>query len=291
MTAATIEDIILRYDKRGMTPLRPHLPADFCTRAARGLLDTSGPVLIATGFVIARAEAPETDGPPGALFIGRALEALGRPVTYVTDRHSAPLFDGLTAPGSVIDVPIAAADESKAFAAALLAQVQPAAAIAIERCGFTGPGRYLNRLGHDTSEWHAKLDYLFGHHDAPAMAPCSVGIGDGGNEIGMGNLAEHIPAVEGLPQEPCITTVSHLIIASVSNWGGYGLIAALSLLAGRCLLPSPEEEEAVIRAMVDAGAVDGIAAAPVYGVDGFTLQENRRTLEALHRLLAEAGVR
>ena len=84
--------------------------------------------------------------------------------------------------------------------------------------------------------------------------------------------------------------MSELIIASVSNWGGYGLVAALSLLAGRVLLPSPDEEEDIIRAMVDRGAVDGVAAAPVYSVDGFTLQENRRTLEALHRLLAERGV-
>ena len=81
-----------------------------------------------------------------------------------------------------------------------------------------------------------------------------------------------------------------LIIASVSNWGGYGLVAGLSLLTGRNLLPSPEQEEDVIRTMVDRGAVDGVASAQVYAVDGFTLQENRRTLEALHRLLAERGV-
>ena len=58
--------------------------------------------------------------------------------------------------------------------------------------------------GQDTSEYHAKLDYIFLHHGT------TVGIGDGGNEIGMGNLAEHIPSVEQLPNEPCVTTVSHL---------------------------------------------------------------------------------
>lgn len=282
---ATIEDIILRYDKRGMTPLRPHLPEDYCTRAARRVLDAGpGRALIATGFYITRAGATETDGPPGAYFIGKALEALGRPVTYVTDRLTTPVFEGLVDAEDVVDFPFADAEASEAFAVDLLGRLEPAVCIAIERCGFTGPGRYLNMRGQDTSEYHAKLDYVFMHHGA------TVGIGDGGNEIGMGNLAEHIPSVEQLPNEPCVTTVSELIIASVSNWGGYGLVAALSLLAGRNLLPSPEQEEDVIRAMVDRGAVDGVASAPVYGVDGFTLQENRRTLEALHRLLAEHGV-
>lgn len=281
---STIEDIILRYDKRGMTPLRPHLPEDYCTRAARCVLDAPGRALIATGFYITRAGATETDGPPGAYFIGKALEALGRPVTYVTDRLTTPVFDGIVAAEDVVDFPFADAEASEAFAVDLLERLQPSVAIAIERCGFTGPGRYLNMRGQDTSEYHAKLDYIFMHHDT------TVGIGDGGNEIGMGNLAEQIPSVEQLPNEPCVTTVSELIIASVSNWGGYGLVAAMSLLAGRNLLPSPEQEEDIIRAMVDRGAVDGVASAPVYGVDGFTLQENRRTLEALHRLLAEQGV-
>lgn len=281
---ATIEDIILQYDRRGMTPLRPHLPADYCTRAARCILEAPGRALIGTGFYIVRCGAPETDGPPGAYFIGRALEVLGRSVTYVTDRYTAPLFTGLAAPDDVVEFPIADAAASEAYAVELLARLQPSVAIAIERCGFTGPGRYLNMRGEDTSAFHAKLDYIFMHHGA------TVGIGDGGNEIGMGNLAEHIPSVEQLPKEPCVTTVSNLVIASVSNWGGYGVVAALSLLVGRNLLPSPEEEEDVIRAMVDRGAVDGIAGGPVYGVDGFTLAENRRTLKALHRLLAEQGV-
>ena len=280
----TIEDIILSRDKRGMTPLRPYLPDDFCTRAARLILDAPGRALIATGFYIARAGAPETDGPPGAYFIGRALQALGYSVTYVSDHYSAPLFEGLVDAGDVVEFPMGDAKASESFAVDLLAQLQPSVAIAIERCGFTASGRYLNMRGEDTSAYHAKLDYLFLHHDV------TVGIGDGGNEIGMGNLAEHIPSVDSLPNQPATTTVSQLVIASVSNWGGYGVIAALSQLTGRNLLPSVAEEEDVIRAMVDKGAVDGIAGVQVYAVDGFPLEENRQTLEALHGLLDRRGV-
>ena len=179
---------------------------------------------------------------------------------------------------------MADAEVSEAFAVDLLEQLQPSLFIAIERCSFTTPGRYLNARGEDTSEYHAKLDYLFKHHDN------TIGIGDGGNEIGMGNLTEQIAAVEALPNDPVMTTVSELVIVSVSNWGGYGLIAALSLLAGWNLLPSIEEEEDVIRTIVGNGAIDAKAGKPVPAVDGFSLEENGQTLEALHSLLHRHGI-
>ena len=138
--------------------------------------------------------------------------------------------------------------------------------------------------GKDISPFNAKLDYLVLGH------PNTVGIGDGGNEIGMGNLASKIPAVASLPSEPTTVTVSRLIIASVSNWGVHGLIAALSLLSNRNLLPSVEEEASIIRNMVDKGAVEGITAEQVYSVDGFPLDEYSQNLTRLHALLKSEGL-
>jgi hypothetical protein len=279
-----IEDIILSRDRRSMSELRPFLANDFCTQAAKLILNAPGRALIATGFYITRAGASETDGPPGAYFIGRALKAMGFQVTYVSDHYSTPLFEGLVDRTDIVEFPMADAETSEAFAVDLLEQLQPSVVIAIERCSFTTPGRYLNARGEDTSEYHAKLDYLFMHHDK------SIGIGDGGNEIGMGNLNRQISTVKALPNEPATTTVSELVIASVSNWGGYGLIAALSLLAGWNLLPSVAEEEHVIRAIVGNGAIDAKAGKPVPAVDGFSLEENGQTMEALHSLLDRHGI-
>ena len=98
----------------------------------------------------------------------------------------------------------------------------------------------------------------------------------------MGNLAEFIPAVDTLPKDPAVTKVDRLIISSVSNWGGYGLVAALSQLAGRNLLPSVENETRLIHRMVDAGAVDGTTGDRKYYVDGFTTEENGALLTRLH---------
>ncbi|MBI4199626.1 MAG: DUF4392 domain-containing protein [Chloroflexi bacterium] len=274
-----IEDIILDRDRRGIAQLRAHLPDDFCDQAAGLILERPGRVLIGTGFYILGAGAPETDGPPGALFLGQALQALGYSVTYVTDRYSAFLFQGLASPDSVVEFPVVDDEASERYARLLLARLKPSVVVAIERCGMTASRRYLNMRGVDITEYTARLDSLVLHHKA------TIGIGDGGNEIGMGNLAEHIPLVPSLPREPNTTRVSHLVIASVSNWGAYGLAAALSLRQAQNLLPAPEREEEVIRHMVDRGAVDGIEVRPVYGVDGFSLEENRETLERLHALL------
>ncbi|MCH8150611.1 MAG: DUF4392 domain-containing protein, partial [Planctomycetes bacterium] len=48
--------------------------------------------------------------------------------------------------------------------------------------------------------------------------------------------------------------------------GGYGLVASLSRLAGRNLLPSVEDETRLIQHTVDMGAVDGTTGEQKYYV-------------------------
>lgn len=275
-----IEDIILDHDLRGISALRPHLAADFCTRAARYILDNPGDVLIATGFYILSAGKHETDGPPGAVAIGNALQALGRRACYVADRHTVPMLRGwLSDQAPVIDFPIADVLSSRRKAGEILERIRPAVVISIERCGRTSRDTYLNMRSMDITRHTARLDYFF-----DAGIP-SVGIGDGGNEIGMGNLARVIPTLDKLPGDPAVTPVDRLIIASVSNWGGYGLVASLSCLVKRNLLPSIAEDRQLIQRMVDTGAVDGTSGDRKYCVDSFSLEENAGLLTRLHRLV------
>ena len=279
----TIEDIILSEDKRGVSELRSFLPADFCDQAARYVLDHPGKIAIITGFYILTAGQHETDGPPGAIAIGNALQTMGNRVTYVTDCHTAPMMrKWLGDRADLVDFPIAGEEESREAARQLLDELSPDLLISIERCGRNASDVYLNMLSRDITEYTARLDYLF-EYSVP-----SVGIGDGGNEIGMGNVAEHIPPVDRLPDEPAISTVDRLVLASVSNWGGYGLVAAMSKLAGRNLLPSIEEDARLITEMVDDGAVDGGSGQNRYYVDNFTLDENAELLGLLHEKVNEA---
>ena len=64
----------------------------------------------------------------------------------------------------------------------------------------------------------------------------TIGIGDGGNEIGMGTVPWE-ELVRRLPRKeasaiPCRIATDWNIIAGTSNWGAFALAAAVALLAG-----------------------------------------------------------
>ena len=276
----TIEDIVLDHDGRGISALRPHVAADFCTQAADLILDSPGTVFIVTGFYILDAGASETDGPPGAVVIGEGLAALGYKVVYVSDRYTVPSIKhtiGDAAP--VIDFPITSDEQSEEFAVDLLSSYSPSVVIAIERCGMTSQGTFHNMHGKDISAYNARTDFLFAQHER------TIGVGDGGNEIGMGNHADVVTATESLVGMPCVTKTSELVIASTSNWGGYGLVAALSERSGKNVLASVEHEKEILDSFVEAGLVDGMTQDNVPMVDGFSHQENSAIVQRLQDYL------
>ena len=276
----TIEDIILSNDQRGISELRDLVPANYCTRAAELILANSGTILITTGFYILSAGAAETDGPPGAIAIGVGLERLGYKVKYVADEHSSNLLRPYVAESTdVIDFPITTLPKSVQYAEEILNTENPSVLISIERCAAAADGLYRNMRDLDISDQTAKVDLLFDMHSK------TIGIGDGGNEIGLGNVIDGVDKSETLVSYPAISKVTELIIASVSNWGGYGLLAALSVSAGKNILPTIEEDTQRISNMVDLGAVDGFSGEQIYKVDGFDLAENATVIEKLHSLV------
>jgi len=281
----SIENIVLTQDQRGIAALRPYLAPDFCGRAASLILERPGTVLIATGFYIPAGAAPETDGPPGAIALGRALASLGSRVMYLTDAYSAPLLQGLVGRAAdVLEFPIVDHQTSWTHAADVLTSVKPSLLIAVERCGLTDEGLFRNMRGVDVSNYHAKIDYLFRLHDR------TVGIGDGGNEIGMGSVASAIPLVVPSAGRPCVTATTRLVISSVSNWGAWGVLAAMSKLRNENLLPSVAEARELLLQTVALGAVDGTTGKRSETVDGFPLKDNDRVLAEMHRWLARHDI-
>ncbi len=279
-----IEDIILQDDIRGMKALRQHMKDGWLEKSAQLLLDHPGKILIATGFYILRAGEPETDGPPGAVAIGEALKTLGNTVAYVTDENCSTAMRAISGDDEVIEFPITTHRESSEFAHKLLVEHAPSALVAIERAGLLGDGTYRNWRGVDFSAHNAKIDHMFNEH------PYSVGIGDGGNEIGMGNMREVIPGIENLPDDPCVTTTTELITASVSNWGGYGLVAALSLKTGKNLLPTENQGYEWVKEIVAVGAVEGMSGESKDWVDGRAPEDDAMCLRDLHSLLIAEGL-
>src|SRR5205807_1527308 len=68
----------------------------------------------------------------------------------------------------------------------------------------------------------------------------TIGVGDGGNEIGMGKIPWDVIR-RNVPNGgliACRVPTDYLIVAGVSNWGAYALAAGVALLRGAKLDPS-----------------------------------------------------
>jgi hypothetical protein len=269
-------------------------------RAAAALRGSTR-VLITTGFVV-EPKMPETDGPPGAAVLGRALRRLGAHVSYVTDPVAMPvLAAALRALGEPVD--IQPYGEGPGAAADALERARPTHLVAVERPARSRSGDYLNMRGHSVAEWNRPIDELFvrcrgrreagsrrgwparaGRSSAPATTvrvggraspgdrPVTIGVGDGGNEAGMGNVRARLARAGALMARIASTvTVDHLVVAGVSNWGAYGIVAHLGRAAGRPLLHTPAEERRLVTACVEAGAHDGVTRRREATVDALPL--------------------
>lgn len=163
----------------------------------------------------------------------------------------------------------------------LVESYRPMAVVAIERAGLHHDGTYRDMLGQDYSMGRARLDYAV--LEATERGIPTIGIGDGGNEIGMGAVKEavhrHIPHGESLCAE---TTTDVLIAAGVSNWGSYGLLAALAILTGKdSIAHTPALERRLIEASPAAGLIDGTAGTLEPTVDGLPIEVHLSIVELL----------
>ena len=257
-------------------------------RAAARSLARGKRVILTTGFAVGPGMA-ETDGPPGAAVLGRALRLLGKSVGYVTDDVAAPLMEAvlkaLGEPVELVAVPHAEAVDSTRYR---VGDIRPSHLVAIERPGRAADGRYWNARGESIGAWNASLDALF---RKPPRGLTTIGIGDGGNEIGMGNVRSRLLRQGPLARKiASVVRVDHLVVAGVSNWGAYGVAAQLSILARQPLLHTAEEERKLVTACVEAGGVDGITRRRVPTVDGLPLETHMAIVELL-RALVEGKLR
>jgi hypothetical protein len=259
--------------------------------AAESLAGATAVGLI-TGFFVPRGDvaAPETDGPVGTALLAAALAACGVPARIAVDAPCAEAVRAAVAEaGGGVTVDEVGVDDRAAIAR--LADAWRVAAVthalAIERCGRSGDGRPRNMRGVDVSPWTAPLDELFLGGPWTKLA-----VGDGGNEIGMGRLPAGLIArtVPNGAEIACVTSCDHLVVAGVSNWGAYGLMAALAVLRTEwsgtiAKFLTAERDLAVTRAIVDkAGAVDGVTARSEATVDGFGPEIHGALIDELARI-------
>lgn len=299
--------------------------------ATMQLARTARAVGIVTGFAVAVDDVitAETDGPPGALFLARALSQLGVEVVLLSDAYGMPLLEagrrlwGLDRV-SCCEIPF----EADADARSLNGAEHNATTntwcraffesetgrrlthlIAIERPGpsYTpeairqqyrdeaGPmlARYSaevpaaqrnlchNMRGEPINQRTAKAHRLFEWITERGLPITTIGVIDGGNEIGSGALPWHLlcQAIARGPagQIACRIATEFVLIAGVSNWGAYALALALAATAQRLDLIACWTEKSqlsLIEALVrDAGAVDGATRLREATVDGLPLPQ------------------
>jgi hypothetical protein len=290
--------------------------------AAERLLNSVGPekvILIATGWPDRPHINPniaETDGPPGAASLGMALHRaknivpifliesqLVKAMKYVATaagfkilspkealaaaRSRAPLHAA-----AVLDFPIDFHDAEKG-AENLLDSLPAGAIVVIEKGGVNEKGVIHTSRGDDTTNHMAKVDVLV--RKASKKGILTIGIGDGGNEIGMGVIAEELRS--WLPYgKKCrcgcgagivpVTKTDLLVTAAVSNWGAYGVAAMIALIVGdRGIFHSPEIERRILESCIGAGLIDGGSGYVSGGADALDVGIHMSLVELLGELV------
>ena len=282
--------------------------------ACHSLGDHPAPALaLVTGFFIPTATpaAGETDGPLGALFLARAFAPLGIPVVLATDDFCVRAFEaGLAKCGLLGRVPIVnlptptqAKDMTQAEYWDYFDQRKGVAPLthllAIERVGPSHthdglPPEHRDRChtmrGREITELMSPAHQLFesAHRFGNIV---TIGIGDGGNEIGMGKIPWDV-IDRNIPHGglvACRVPVQHLIVCGVSNWGAYALAAGVALLRGHALdasLLDSVHERKTLEIMVKEGPlVDGVLGLPSATVDGLTWTQYAQVLTKIGHIV------
>ena len=292
-------------------------------------------VVIVTGFCRRSSEGmtAETDGPPGALFLARALLALGIDVRLVSDRYGVPLLEAGCDQWSlgrerVHEMPIEqhSADDAlpvsdrwcEAFFAGpalgtthLIAIERPGPShtlvsmVGQSRIGLPPAERFRdevpaddfnrchNMRGERIDSFVGKTEQLFAWIDRHQTTITTIGIGDGGNELGMGAIAwEVLVGALGSPQAGRIASrvaCDHLLLAGVSDWGAYALALATAVLQGAAAEAAAWDASSqgeLIRTLVSrAGGVDGVTGEPTATVDGLDLDVYLAPLVQIRKVL------
>jgi hypothetical protein len=269
-----IEDLLVKRNLRGMKTVQSALQTGYYLRAARILNKCKGHVLIGTGFPV--VDTFETDGPVGAIALYKALETLGASPIIVC---GPPVSQALMQDFRVHEIRVGEHQERTLEAFQALYHYQPDAVLSIERPGQAEDGGYYNMRGESISARTACFDTFINNAKCP-----TIGIGDGGNEIGMGNITA---ALKDLDIVSATTKVDELLIADVSNWGAYGIMALLSVWNDIDLLANVNLQE-ILKYLSGHGSVDGVTRINELTEDGLDFSEGESVILELRQLIGKA---
>lgn len=330
VTARGVIDILYRAARA----LNDHQP--MMLSAARIFSEAlAGPeqrtAIIATGLPIRGWFDPalaENDGPAGAATLARALVvACNALPVLVCEEPMVPLLEACCRAAGLVCTSMENARRAAASrdaiksrfipsalvvgfptqrelacekARELLDDLEPAVLLSSERQGANLHGVYHYGLGEaNVADVMAKMELLF--EEAQRRGIPTIGVGDGGNELGMGSIKQTIedhiaygkqcrcPCAAGMAPD---LKVDLLVAATVSNWGTWGIEACLAAIMEKPdALHSAEIEELVLDACVAAGALDGATGWVERSVDAAPFAVHISVLAVLHQLVVSHAAR
>jgi len=279
-------------------------------------------VLVATGWPDRPWITPaigELDGPPGAALLARSMhDALGAVPVFLVEEQLVPAMSATAraagfavlgldetmrcaqspAPlhaASVMGFPVDVSDAQKA-SGQLVRQLDPKAVLAVEKGSANEKGVIHNARGMDTTSTMAKVDELV--KVASDSGIPTIGVGDGGNEVGMGLISGVIrervrygdkcacPCGAGIA--PSVKT-DVLVVSAVSNWGAYGVAACLAVKTRNAdALHDPATELRTLREAADAGLIDGNTGYVTPGADGLSAETHAAMIAMLRQIVCNA---
>ena len=279
-------------------------------------------VLITTGWPDRPWITPtigELDGPPGAALLGRSIHRiLGAVPIFLIEEELQPAMRATAcASGFAVlstDQAISASEspsplhatsilsfpkeisKAKKESKKLIDKFDPKAVIVIEKGGVNQKGIIHNARGMDTTACMAKADELV--EVAKQNDIVSIGIGDGGNEVGMGLIEDAVrkfvpfgarcacPCEAGLAP---VTETDVLVTSSVSNWGAYGIAACLAVMhKDSDAIHDEAMEMRTLREAADAGLIDGNTGYVDPGADGIPAVTHAAIITILRQIVTNA---
>lgn len=260
---------------------REYTKKPLCLNAAEklcGSLKKGDTVFILTGFVLSPYNKAETDGAISAALLASALERIfGAHVVIVCPEEAYCALDNLL---NQLDSDAnlfsftKETDKASAEIDRLLLKAYPSAVISIECPSANKNGIYHNAGGADVTCLEAKTDLLF--DKLVDVGVLNIAIGDLGNEIGMGTIAE---CIENRIPSDCtccgkggITAkkkADNIITATVSDWGCYALICMLAYMADKPeIMHDSSLQEKLMIIAAENGLID-MTGEHIPAIDGF----------------------
>jgi hypothetical protein len=264
--------------------------------AARILDRGPGTVGIVTGAQVPdHMPLGENDGPLGSVILAKSLHQIGHKVIFYTDAAAAEPIEALLR-WLKLDLPVERLSIGDEAAQREIAHTLDMA-VAVERLGGNPKGILYGATGVSRSDFRCNTDTLF--RTLAELNKSTIGIADGGNEIGCGKIhhiiSDTLSELNYRDRTPCgggifsVVPTDCLVIATTSNLGCAGVTAALALMRKELeLCHDAGLERRLIAKGAEIGLTDGGSGKVTEAVDGVAADDHAAVVALMQAVVRRA---